>query len=360
MRMNTYQKYLLLSAGALLLSGCASHESKSSAAKIVSATTLAPMPEAVTSFAAVTHEDWVYVCGGHRGERHEYSADMVSGAFHRLRLSDGTRWEPLASTLPAQGTPLVARGRYLYRTGGMAARNAKGTKQDLYSLAQVLRYDTRNERWEEITPLPEPRSSHDAVILGETLYVGGGWQLKGGTNKPVWPDSLLALDLREPKAQWKKIAQPFQRRALAMAVLGDRIYFIGGMNADNSTTLAVDDYDTRTGKWSKGPDLPPGKNKGFACSAIAQAGRIYANTFQGDLLRLSSDASAWEVTGRLQHPRIAHRLVTAGTTQLVALGGEDGEAKRPELELLTPTQAPRAAQKQSQHHSQIQPSTSAQ
>jgi hypothetical protein len=33
---------------------------------------------------------------------------------------------------------------------------------------------------------------------------------------------------------------------------------------------------------------------------------------------------------------MSHRLVTAGTSQLIALGGEDGEDKRPELELLTP------------------------
>jgi hypothetical protein len=37
---------------------------------------------------------------------------------------------------------------------------------------------------------------------------------------------------------------------------------------------------------------------------------------------------------------MAHRLVTAGKTQLIALGGEDGEDKRPDLELLTPTATP--------------------
>ena len=96
---------------------------------------------------------------------------------------------------------------------------------------------------------------------------------------------------------------------------------------------------------SKGPELPPGKHKGFSCSAIAQDGRIYANMFQGDLLRLSRDGGSWEVVGRVQHPRLAHRIVTAGATQLIALGGEDGEEKRPDLELLTPSTTPRVADK---------------
>ncbi|MGC3960541.1 MAG: hypothetical protein QM813_22200 [Verrucomicrobiota bacterium] len=37
---------------------------------------------------------------------------------------------------------------------------------------------------------------------------------------------------------------------------------------------------------------------------------------------------------------MAHRIVTAGSQQIIALGGEDGEAKRPDLELLTPAARP--------------------
>ncbi|HAB19670.1 MAG TPA: galactose oxidase, partial [Verrucomicrobiales bacterium] len=278
----------------------------------------------------------LYVSGGHRGDRHDYNVRMVSGAFHRLRIAGGSQWETLPSTSSAQGVPLVAYGNCLYRIGGMAARNEPGTKQDLFSRAEVLRYDPRRAVWDELPALPEPRSSHDATVVGGKLYVGGGWQLTGGTNKPVWPSSLLVLDLTEPHAGWKEIPQPFQRRALAAAAIGSRIFFIGGMDSDNSPTLAVDIYDTKSGAWSRGPDLPPGKFKGFSCSAVTQADRIYANAFQGDLLRLAPDERSWEVVGRLDHPRMAHRLVTAGGTQLIALGGEDGDAKRPDLELLTP------------------------
>ncbi len=108
------------------------------------------------------------------------------------------------------------------------------------------------------------------------------------------------------------------------------------MDSDNQPTLAVEVYDTATGQWAKGPDLPPGKHKGFSCSAINQQGRIYVTAFQGDLWRLAKDLKSWEVVGRLEHPRMAHRLVTAGSRQLIALGGEDGTVKRPDLEIITP------------------------
>ena len=62
-----------------------------------------------------------------------------------------------------------------------------------------------------------------AVVVGNTLVLGGGWSLSGGTNAPVWPDHGLLLDLQHPERGWSRFAQPFQRRALAMAALGNRI-----------------------------------------------------------------------------------------------------------------------------------------
>ena len=335
-----------LALAALALAGCATEQHHSHAPYATASetqTNLARLPETVTSFGAATADGWLYVFGGHKGERHDYSTEMVSGSFHRLRLSEGRAWERLPDAAPAQGLPLVAHGGFVYRTGGMAARNHADAKQDLFSMALVQRFDPKRGRWEEFAPLPAPRSSHDAVILGDKLYVAGGWQLTGGTNRPAWPANALVLDLANPRAGWKEFPQPFQRRALALAALGSRVFCIGGMDSDNQPTLAVDIYDTATGMWSKGPELPAGKFKGFSCSAIAQDGRIYANAFQGDLLRLAADARSWEVVGRLEHPRMAHRLVPAGATQLIALGGEDGEAKRPDLELLTPAVTPRVA-----------------
>lgn len=298
------------------------------------------MPEAVTSFGAATAGDWLYAFGGHKGERHDYSAEMVRGSFYRLNLRAGGAWEKLPSATPGQGQPLVAHGEFIYRTGGMAARNAADAQENLHSLALVQRFNPQAGRWEDVTPLPAIRSSHDAVVLGDKLYVIGGWQLTGSTKQAVWPTNALVLDLKHPAAGWKEFSQPFQRRALAVAAVGSRIYVIGGMDSNNKTSSSVEIYDPTTGQWSQGPELPPGPAKGFACSAIAQAGRVYVNQFQGDLLRLSADGKAWEKVGRLEHPRMAHRIVTAGTKQIIALGGEDGEDKRPDLELLTPSAQP--------------------
>jgi hypothetical protein len=337
--MNKLTFFPLLAGIALagLLTGCKSRSPVQTTSSDAPASVLAPMPEGVTSFGAVTtHDGWLYTFGGHKGERHEYFAEKVSGSFYRLRLSEGRSWELLPEAAPGQGQPLVTDGKYVYRIGGMAARNHEGEKQDLFSTTLSQRFNVQNSQWENLPPLPAPRSSHDAVIVGDKLYIFGGWQLAGGTNKPAWPANAYVLDLADVNKGWKEFPQPFQRRALAVAALGSRVFCIGGMDSNNEGTLAVEIYDIASGRWTKGPDLPPGKHKGFSCSAISQDGRIYANAFQGDVLRLAAEETSWEVVGRLQHPRMSHRLVRAGNKQLIALGGEDGEDKRPDLELITP------------------------
>lgn len=60
----------------------------------------------------------------------------------------------------------------------------------------------------------------------------------------------------------------------------------------------------------------------------------------GDLLRLDEAGKAWDVVGRLRHPRFFHRLVPAGATGLIAIGGEGGDAKHDDLEVLNPAVAP--------------------
>src|SRR6478736_7770086 len=86
----------------LFLSGCAtSSQSPSAAIKAP----LAPLPETVTSFGAVTAGDWLYAFGGHKGERHEYSIEMVSGSFQRLNLHASGQWETLPAATPGQGQP---------------------------------------------------------------------------------------------------------------------------------------------------------------------------------------------------------------------------------------------------------------
>lgn len=304
---------------------------------------VAPLPVAVTSFGAVVEGGALYIYGGHTGERHVYSADKVSGALHRLALKPGAVWEGLPGGEPVQGTALVAHGGRLYRVGGMAARNAAGEKGDLHSSATVARFDPAAGRWMELPPLPAARSSHDAAVVGDRLYVGGGWRLSGNPNRGDWATTVAVLDLSAATPAWAELPQPFQRRGLTLAALGEKLLFIGGMNSSNEPVTLVDILDTRSGIWTKGPDLPKGKLKGFGNSAAVAGGRVFVSGLSGDVFALKADGLEWETVAQLQKPRFFHRLVALDAATLLALGGEDDEGKIREVEVIRVAAGPRAA-----------------
>ena len=91
------------------------------------------LPLPVASFGAAALPDGsLYFYGGHSGRRHKYSRDEVHGGLFRWKQG-ADKWETLAKDEPAQGASLVATTNGVIRIGGMAARNAKGEKQDLWS-----------------------------------------------------------------------------------------------------------------------------------------------------------------------------------------------------------------------------------
>jgi N-acetylneuraminic acid mutarotase len=292
-------------------------------------TNFPPLPEGITSFGAAVDDGWLYIFGGYTGKRHDYCLEKVRGTFYRINLAaDGKdhAWEQLPSTEPAQGTAIVAYGNYIYRIGGMAAKNHEGQPQDLVSQNIFKRYDIQQKTWTDLAPLPSGRSTHDAIVVGDKLYVGGGWDLNGNPfeddNAGKWHDTLLVADLSQGNPQWQSIPQPFKRRAIAMAAIGSKIYFIGGMDSNNDTSRVVDIYDTISKVWSKGPDLPHSMLNGFGFAAIGVDNTIYASGYSGDLLRLSPDGSKWDTAGKLGETRIFHRLIWLDGSHLLAIGGE--------------------------------------
>lgn len=289
------------------------------------------LPLPVASFgAAATESGSVYIYGGHSGVRHKYNRDQVHGDF--FHWQEGLKaWESLPKDEPAQGASLLATDKGVLRIGGMAARNAAGEKQDLWSSETASRYDVADKKWHPLPKLPERRSSHDSIVVGGTLYVVGGWALLGGSDVK-WHDTYLTLDLSRPDAAWQAQAQPFERRALAVHAVGNKLYAIGGMDSDDEITTEVSILDTATGRWSEGGKLPKDKLGGFGFAAVAHEGRLFASGAAGVLLELRADG--WTPVVKLQQPRYFHRLVSGGKGRLIALGGESKEGRKTSPEVI--------------------------
>jgi len=288
------------------------------------ATTLPVLPEAVASFGACVDGDWLYVYGGHVGRAHAHSRENLAWGFRRVNLEHPGAWQELEYDLPLQGLALVSHRGAIYRVGGMSARNDPDEEEDLHSTASVHRFDPRRGSWEPLTPLPEPRSSHDAVVLGDRLYVAGGWELGASPDgSGRWHADAWVADLSAGTLRWERLPQPpFTRRALALAALGDKVYVIGGLDQNGDPSPQVDIFDTKAGVWRQGPPLPAsGRLKGFGASAFGVGDAVYASARDGVVYRLPIGAAEWETTDfTLRTPRFFHRLVPH-RGDLLFLGG---------------------------------------
>jgi hypothetical protein len=319
-----------------------------------------PLPEPLSSFGAAVADGWLYIYGGHIGTEHEHSAANLSKHFRRIRLagdpesSSPREWEELPMETPLQGLALVAHRGKIYRIGGMNARNRTiDDEEDLHSTSEFSEFDPQTGQWTELAPLPAPRSSHNAVVIGDRLYVVGGWDLSGAS-PGEWQDSALVFDFGDPplgrvfdpeaqtrrelgaerQAGWQALPKPpFNRRAIAVGHWRDRVVVIGGIDEEGKVSQRVDLFDPDTGEWSEGPELPgDGGHSGFGVSAWNLNGELYVSGLLGIVYRLNDAGSAWEEVVRLARGRFFHQLVPGPRGGLLAVGGASRDGHLADIE----------------------------
>lgn len=301
----------------------------------VDSKTVSQLPTTLTSFGGAVLGDFVYIYGGTQGSSHDYAGELQNDALMRMPIAGGP-WETVARGPHLQGLALVAHGQHLYRIGGFEARNRKGEEHDLWSVASVARFDPTTNQWSAMPDLPEPRSSFDAVVMGDQIYVVGGWGMAGG-GRSTWHETAWKLDLSQDQPQWVAISNtPFERRALALAAHDGKLFAIGGITSGGETSLETDIYDPATDAWTAGPELVGEDGMtGFGASAFATGERLYISTVDGSLQRLASDASQWEVVGQTSPARFFHRMLPTDDQRFVLIGGSNMRGRIQAVDLIT-------------------------
>ena len=327
---------MMLLMGGLLVVGVA-RAADEAAASAKPKLNLAPLPFAVTSFGAARIDNCLYVYGGHTGDAHSYNNESQSNKLVKLDLSvPDAKWQEIASGQRLQGLGMVAHGKRLIFLGGFMAMNKKGEKQDLHSQATVRVFDTATSQWSDLPSLPEPRSSHDAAIIGDKVYVVGGWNMSGG-NETVWHSTAWVMDLAAASPQWSEIAKPASpRRAIAAVAHREQLFVIGGMDEKGSPTRSVRIYTPSTNSWSDAPDLLGEKSMaGFGASGWSTGKELIVTTYEGDIQRWDESMKAWVSRGKTEDARFFHRLMPISDSELVAIGGANmNSGKYLELEIV--------------------------
>jgi Kelch motif len=125
---------------------------------------------------------------------------------------------------------------------------------------------------------------------------------------------------------WRRLAPaPSPRTEVAAAAVGRRIWVLGGYGSDGTTLATAEVYDTGTGTWSRGPDLPVAVNHAMAATldgVLYVAGGNDAGGPSSQVARLDGDR--WRALAPLPQGRSAGGLVALGGRLYLVGGVVDG------------------------------------
>src|SRR5688500_7457502 len=150
------------------------------------------------------------------------------------------RWEALdPATLERTEVAAARVGRYVYVVGGFERRTGATT-------AATERYDIERGAWTRVADMPVPLNHAAAASYRGRVYVLGGY--RGRSSLDSETADLYRYDPRTDR--WRRLrAAPTARGALAVGVIGHRLYAAGGANSRDGALTTLEIYDFRRRRW---------------------------------------------------------------------------------------------------------------
>lgn len=243
------------------------------------------------------------------------------------RPADDGQWreEP---ALPAARDELkaVTLGSHIYVGTGQIYRG--GDEAPLESVASLWDFDASRRRYARAADAPQSVDHAGAAAYrGELLLTGGHFNQNRSTNR-MWSYS--------PEGR-RWVEQPPMRQArgaLATAVIGKRLYAVGGSLPTLDEPLrtpfrTLEVYDFATRRWTFGPDLPTPRHH---LAAAALDGKLYAvggrrpgEYSQSAFERFDPRTQEWERLPPLPQGAGGSTAVAVAGEIVVVGGGDDAE-----------------------------------
>ncbi|WP_234998789.1 malectin domain-containing carbohydrate-binding protein [Demequina sp. NBRC 110057] len=166
---------------------------------------------------------------------------------------------------------IATDGEDIYLAGGYISQT--GTSGQTFGTVEVYKYDVSANSYSRLPNLPQVRAS------GALEYLGGKLHFVSGTNlaRTTEPVDHWTLDLAGGATSWVSAAPlPEGRNHPGSAVIGGKLYIIGGQTGHDGPSVAHDDvfiYDPATNAWSSSTPMPYAVNH-HTSSTIVLDGRI--------------------------------------------------------------------------------------
>lgn len=168
-------------------------------------------------------------------------------------------------------------GRWLFAMGG---RTMTGKAMPEVWSAHIEDDGTLSD-WSDARPFPAPRTHHASFAFGNRLYVMGGFNAETFTNDTSeYPDTLVATVDQTTGAlsEWTSVPLPFEQSTHSAAVWDGAVYAVGGFDGDLNMLATVRRAplkdDGTFGEWEEMASLP--KARAHVHHTPVHAGRFYS------------------------------------------------------------------------------------
>jgi len=208
---------------------------------------LAPMPTGRAGAATVAEGDKIYVFGGEIVDSCDttsvveaYDPATDQWITDLAPLPPPTRWRPSAGML----------GDLIYIVGGASTGESCGLILDVVQV-----YDPATNSWSDKPPVPSPRLQIGVGVdpVNNLLYAVGG-----STAGPEFR-GLKTVEVFDPAANtWTPRHDLNVGRGFpAVAVIGGKVYAIGGQDSHHTAISTTEVYDPPTDTWTILPSIIP-------------------------------------------------------------------------------------------------------
>ncbi|MFT3785809.1 MAG: kelch repeat-containing protein [Tepidisphaeraceae bacterium] len=191
-----------------------------------------------------------------------------------------------------------------------------------------------NLTWSTLAPSGAARTEHMTALVGNTMYVMGGYF------NDTWLGQARMDKYNLATNTWTRMADlPMKLTHAGTATDGRYIYLVGGYTVNQANTQQVFGvvncfrFDTQTETWSTMPNLPERRGAG----GLALVGRTlyYMGGFDGDMqhdrdeiyqLDLDAATPTWTLKGHMPEPRNHYGITTIDGNVYVMLGQTGNDA----------------------------------
>jgi N-acetylneuraminic acid mutarotase len=202
------------------------------------------MPAAISTSCAVTLTDNIFVIGGQKN----IFKDRVKEVY--MYDCDLNKWDQRSSmNIPRAFHSATVLNNKIYIIGGRENPEEISVKtRDSLAIYTIEEYDPENDKWIVKTTMPFKHFTIGAVTIKDKIYI------LSDTADNRMLDKVSVLEEYDPvNNQFKSLASlPRSRCDAAMVCINDKIVVLGGWY--NDALSFVDEYDPKSGCWTKKPD----------------------------------------------------------------------------------------------------------